>query len=106
MKPANYQQSSYTKQAAEFKRRHGNIGTPESFTTPAEQGIQAAKADAQLRLRVEALLQKSPRTAGMLKSVLYAACGINAQQVDWTLTELAAGGKISKNEATGRWSIA
>lgn len=28
--PANYQSSNFVKQAAEFERQHGNIGTPES----------------------------------------------------------------------------
>lgn len=28
--PKNYQSSDYLKQAEEFKRQHGNIGTPES----------------------------------------------------------------------------
>lgn len=27
--PANYQSSSYAKQAAEFQRQHGDLGTPE-----------------------------------------------------------------------------
>jgi hypothetical protein len=29
--PVNYQSSSYKKQAAEFQRQHGNMGTPEGF---------------------------------------------------------------------------
>lgn len=28
--PKNYQSGDYAKQAAEFQRQHGNIGTPES----------------------------------------------------------------------------